>query len=154
MTEENEVKSIRENIFEKVEKFVESEIERVRSRRNLFESFDVNPLESTLTRIIKETFSKPYVVNDERQARVLAKIRRVVSRLHKYVVDLQMLLESGRITDDATKEMAKSLITYYSAIISSLLMSYESLVSGVYNTGQNYQVNQTSSGIQNQKQQQ
>ncbi|MFZ8800850.1 MAG: hypothetical protein ACO2ON_01570 [Candidatus Nanopusillus sp.] len=154
MTEENKLELRKDGVFEKVEEYILEEIEKVKSRKSLFEPFDINPFESTLTRTIKETFSKPYVVNDERQARTISKIRRVVSRLHKYVSDLQMLLESGRITDEATKEMAKSLITYYSSIISSLLMSYESIVSGVYNTGQNIQMNQLQSGVQNQKQQQ
>jgi hypothetical protein len=65
-----------------------------------------------------------------------------------------MLLESGRITDEATKEMAKELIIYYSSIVSSLLISYESVTSGIYNiTRQNYQSIQPPNAIPPQKQQ-
>ncbi len=143
-----------EDIFKKVEEYTLEEIEKAKSRKRLFESFDVNPLDYPISRIIKETFSKQYIANDERQVKVLFKINRVITRLHKYLVNLQMLLESGRITDEATKEMAKELIVYYSSIISSLLMSYESIASGLYNTAkQNYPTIPPSNAIPPQKQQ-
>jgi len=135
MAEENK----EEDISEKVKEYVSKEIEKAKSRKSLFETFDISPQNYTIAMEIKETFSKQYIANDERQVRVLFKINRVVTRLHRYLSNLQMLLESERITDEATKEMAKELIIYYSSIINSLLMSYESIASGIYNTSrQNY----------------
>jgi len=138
MTEEKKTEEKSENkdedIFKRVEEYTLEEIEKAKSRKRLFETFDVNPLDYPISRVIKETFSKQYIANDERQVKVLFGINRVTTRLHKYLVNLQMLLESGRITDEATKEMAKELVVYYSSIISSLLMSYESIASGLYNT--------------------
>ncbi|QFW68524.1 MAG: hypothetical protein NV1_46 [Nanoarchaeotal virus 1] len=135
MAEENR----EEDISEKVKEYVSKEIEKAKSRKSLFETFDISPQNYTISMEIKETFSKQYIANDERQVKVLFKINRVVTRLHRYLSNLQMLLESERITDEATKEMAKELIIYYSSIISSLLMSYESMASGIYNTSrQNY----------------
>jgi len=157
MVEENkkEPKEGRENFSEKVDEFILRELEKARSRKSLFETFDINPFDYLMSRIIKETFSKQYVTNDERQAKVIFKISRVIDRLHRYLVTLQMLLESGRITDEPTKEMAKELIIYYSSIISSLLISYESIASGIYNiTRQNYQPIQPPNAIPPQKQQQ
>ncbi len=107
-----------------------------------------------MSKTIKETFSKQYIANDERQAKVIFKINKVTERLHRYLVTLQMLLESGRITDEPTKEMAKELIIYYSSIISSLLMSYDSVASGIYNTTrQNYPSLPPSNVVPTQKQQ-
>jgi hypothetical protein len=159
MAEEKKTEEKPENkdddIFKRVEEYTLEEIEKAKSRKRLFETFDVNPLDYPISRIIKETFSKQYIANDERQVKVLFKINRVITRLHKYLVNLQMLLESGRITDEATKEMAKELVVYYSSIISSLLMSYESIASGLYNTAkQNYPIIPPSNGIPPQKQQQ
>ncbi len=154
MTEEDKEEKIEEgDDFEKVRAFTLSEIEKAKSRKSLFETFDVNPLGYIISEEIKETFSQQYIANDERQARVLFKINRVITRLHKYLVNLQMLLESGRITDEDTKEMAKELIMYYSSIISSLLMSYKSIASGIYNTPrQNYPVIPPTNGVPPQKQ--
>jgi hypothetical protein len=157
MAEENKEEKTeeRESISEKVREFTLNEIEKIKSRKSWFETVDVDPLGYIISEEIKETFSQKYVANDERQAKVLFKINRVVTRLHKYLVDLQMLLESGRVTDDVTKEMAKELIMYYSAIISSLLMSYRSIASGIYNTTrQEYQPILPSNGIPPQRQQQ
>jgi hypothetical protein len=152
MAEKNKERD--EDIIKRVEEFTLREIEKAKSRKSLFETFEVNPFDYPISRIIKETFSKQYIANDERQAKVLFKINRVTDRLHRYLVTLQMLLESGRVTDEATKEMAKELIIYYSSIISSLLMSYESVASGLYNTAkQNYPLIPPSSGIPPQKQQ-
>jgi len=136
--EKKEPESKNEDIFEQVEEYTLKEIEKAKSRKSLFETFDISPQSYTMSIDIKETFSTQYIANDERQAKVLFKINRVVTRLHRYLVNLQMLLESGRITDEATKEMAKELIIYYSSIISPLLMSYKSIASGLYNTKQNY----------------
>jgi hypothetical protein len=152
MAEEN--KEENEDIIKKVEEFTLREIEKATSRKSLFETFEVNPFDYPISKIIKETFSKQYIANDERQAKVLFKINKVAERLHRYLVTLQMLLESGRITDEATKEMAKELIIYYSSIISSLLMSYESVASGIYNiTRQNYLAAPPSNEVPTQKQQ-
>ncbi len=49
-----------EDIFKKVEEYTLEEIEKAKSRKRLFESFDVNPLDYPISRIIKETFSKQY----------------------------------------------------------------------------------------------
>jgi glycerophosphoryl diester phosphodiesterase len=144
-----------EDISQKVEEFTLREIEKAKSRKSLFETFDVDPLGYIISEEIKETFSQQYIANDERQAKVIFKINRVTERLHRYLVNLQMLLESGRITDDATKEMAKELIIYYGSLISSLLMSYKSIASGIYNTSkQNYPAILPTNGIPPQKQQQ
>ena len=158
MAEEKKTEEKPENkdddIFKRVEEYTLEEIEKAKSRKRLFETFDVNPLDYPISRIIKETFSKQYIANDERQVKVLFKINRVITRLHKYLVNLQMLLESGRITDEATKEMAKELVVYYSSIISSLLMSYESIASGLYNTAkQNYLPTLPPNAVPPQKQQ-
>jgi len=144
-----------EDISQKVEEFTLREIARAKLRKSIFETFDINPLGYIISEEIKETFSQQYVANDERQAKVLFKINRVTERLHRYLSNLQMLLESGRITDDATKEMAKELIMYYSSIISPLLMSYKSIASGIYNTQkQNYPMITPTNGVPLQKQQQ
>jgi hypothetical protein len=151
---EEKIEETEDDDFEKVRAFTLSEIEKAKSRKSLFETFDVNPLGYIISEEIKETFSQQYIANDERQAKVLFKINRVTTRLHKYLVNLQMLLESGRVTDDATKEMAKELIMYYSSIISSLLMSYKSIASGIYNTPrQNYPIIPPTNGVPPQKQQ-
>jgi len=134
MAEEKKIGGNDDELTKRVEEYTLGELEKAKSRRSLFETFDISPLDYTISRIIKETFSKQYIANDERQAKVLFKINRVVTRLHKYLVNIQMLLESGRVTDESTKERAKELIVYYGSIISSLLMSYESIASGIYNT--------------------
>jgi hypothetical protein len=150
--EEKEPKN--EDIFQQVEEYTLKEIEKARSRKSLFETFDISPQSYTISVDIKETFSTQYIANDERQAKVLFKINRVVTRLHRYLVNLQMLLESGRVTDEATKEMAKELIIYYSSIISPLLMSYKSIASGIYNVSrQNYQPMPPLNNVPPQKQQ-
>jgi len=156
MPEEDKVEKEeeKEDISQKVEEFTLREIARAKLRKSIFETFDINPLGYIISEEIKETFSQQYIANDERQAKVLFKINRVTERLHKYLSNLQMLLESGRITDDATKEMAKELIIYYSSIISPLLMSYKSIASGIYNTQkQNYSMTPSINGIPPQKQQ-
>jgi len=157
MPEEDKVEKEEENkdISQEVEEFTLREIERAKLRKSIFETFDINPLGYIISEEIKETFSQQYIANDERQAKVLFKINRVTERLHRYLSNLQMLLESGRITDDATKEMAKELIMYYSSIISPLLMSYKSIASGIYNTQkQNYPIITPTNGVPLQKQQQ
>ena len=156
MPEEDKVEKEEENkdISQEVEEFTLREIERAKLRKSIFETFDINPLGYIISEEIKETFSQQYIANDERQAKVLFKINRVTERIHRYLSNLQMLLESGRITDDATKEMAKELIIYYSSIISPLLMSYKSIASGIYNTQkQNYLMTPSINGIPPQKQQ-
>jgi len=153
MVEEN--KEENEDVIKKVEEFTLKEIEKATSRKRLFETFEVNPFDYPMSKTIKETFAKQYIANDERQAKVIFKINKVTERLHRYLVTLQMLLESGRITDETTKEMAKELIIYYSSIISSLLMSYDSVASGIYNTiRQNYPALPSSNVVPTQKQQQ
>ena len=157
MPEEDKVEKEeeKEDISQKVEEFTLREIARAKLRKSIFETFDINPLGYIISEEIKETFSQQYIANDERQAKVLFKINRVTERIHRYLSNLQMLLESGRITDDATKEMAKELIMYYSSIISPLLMSYKSIASGIYNTQkQNYPIITPTNGVPLQKQQQ
>jgi len=155
MTEEKKPEEKKDELMDKVEEFTLKEIEKAKSRKSLFETFDIDPLSYTISEDIKETFSTPYVANDERQAKVLFKINRVATRLHRYLVNLQMLLESGRITDEATKEMAKELIIYYSSIISPLLMSYKSIAKGIYNIRQqNYSFVPPTNELPSQKQQQ
>ena len=155
MAEEKKSEEDKDDVVDKVKEFTLSEIEKAKSRKSLFETFDIDPLSYTTSVNIKETFSQQYFANDERQAKVLFKINRVVTRLDRYLVSLQMILESGRVTDEATKEMAKELIIYYSSIISSLLMSYKSIAKGIYNIRQqNYSIIPPTNEIPSQRQQQ
>jgi len=137
-----------------IDEYVEKEINKVLSEvKNLNVYEDIDPSGYAISQILEETFRKPYIANDERQVYVTFKLTKIIDALHQHVLEFQMLLDSGQIKDEPTREAMYDVIIYLSSKIYPLINSYRAVAFGVYNTRQNLPI-MPQQNVQNPNQQQ
>jgi hypothetical protein len=126
------------DLDKEIDEYVEKEINKVLSEvKNLNIYEDIDPSGYAISQILEETFRKPYIANDERQVYVTFKLAKIINALHQHVLEFQMLLDSGQVKDEPTKEAIYDVIIYLSSKIYPLVDNYRAVAFGVYNTRQN-----------------
>jgi ribosome-associated translation inhibitor RaiA len=126
------------DISKEIDEYVEKEINKVLSEvKNINAYEDIDPSGYAISQILEETFRKPYIANDERQIYVTFKLAKIINALHQHVLEFQMLLDSGQIKDEPTREAINDVIIYLSSKIYPLVDNYRAVAFGVYNTRQN-----------------
>jgi hypothetical protein len=152
-TEKNRDEKDKE-LSNEIDEYVEKEINKVLSEvKNLNVYEDIDPSGYAISQILEETFRKPYIANDERQVYVTFKLAKIIDALHQHVLEFQMLLDSGQIKDEPTREAINDVIIYLSSKIYPLVNSYRAVAFGVYNTRQNLPI-MPQQNVQNPNQQQ
>ncbi|MFP3132261.1 MAG: hypothetical protein RXQ77_02890 [Candidatus Nanopusillus sp.] len=154
MTIETNKDEKNKDLGKEIDEYVEKEINKVLSEvKNLNVYEDIDPSGYAISQILEETFRKPYIANDERQVYVTFKLAKIIDALHQHVLEFQMLLDSGQVKDEPTREAINDVIIYLSSKIYPLVNSYRAVAFGVYNTKQNLPIT-SQQNAQNPNQQQ